>query len=58
VEVRHINRSSSATLHPKVYTSTNMLCPSVSGRASGVPDVSTVGGQLVANRRVTADLTA
>jgi hypothetical protein len=26
VEVRHINRSSSATRHPKVYTSTNMLC--------------------------------
>jgi hypothetical protein len=26
VEVRHINRSSSATRHPEVDTSTNMLC--------------------------------
>jgi hypothetical protein len=26
VEVRQINRSSSATRHPKVDTSTNMLC--------------------------------
>jgi hypothetical protein len=31
-----------------------MLCPSVSGRASGVPDVSTVGRQLAANPPLTA----
>jgi len=30
VEVRHINRSSSATRHPKVYTSTNMFVPAPS----------------------------
>ncbi len=43
MEVRHINRSSSATNQPKVDTraSTIMLCPSVSGSVSGVPDVST-----------------
>jgi hypothetical protein len=26
VEVRHINRSSSATRHPKVYTGAKILC--------------------------------
>jgi hypothetical protein len=35
-----------------------MLCPKVSGRVSGVPDVPTLGGQLAANPPLTAYLTA
>jgi hypothetical protein len=58
VEVRHISRSSSATRHPKVYTSTIMLCPTASGRVSRVPDVSTIVGQPAANLSRTAYLTA
>jgi hypothetical protein len=58
VEVRHINRSSSATRHPKVDTSTNMLCLRASGRDSGVPDVPTDGGQNAPSYVLTAYLTA
>jgi hypothetical protein len=43
---------------PKVYTSTNLLCPSVSGSASGVPDVPTVGGRHAAKPPLTPYLTA
>jgi len=58
VEVRHINRSSSATRHPKVYTSTNLLCLRASGRATGVPDVPTGGLQNAPGFALTAYLTA
>jgi hypothetical protein len=58
VEVRHINRSSFTTHHPKVYTSTNLLCPTASGRVSGVPDVPSIGGQFAAAPLLTAYLTA
>jgi hypothetical protein len=51
------------SLNPKVQgsipcASTIMLCPTASGRVSGVPDVSTVVGQLSANLPLTAYLTA
>src|SRR5436853_61499 len=51
------------TLNPKVQgsipcASTNMLCPRASGRAPGVPDVSTGGGQHLPRRLLTAYLTA
>ncbi len=50
-------------LNPKVQgstpcASTIMLCPRVSGRVSGVPDMSTVGGPLAAKPPLTAYLTA
>ena len=51
------------TLNPKVQgsipcASTNLLCPSVSGSASGVPDVPTVGERHAAKPPLTAYLTA
>jgi len=58
VEVRHINRSSSATRQPKVDTSTNLLCPRVSGSVCGVPDVPTGGRQNAPSYVLTAYLTA
>jgi len=50
-------------LNPKVQgsipcASTNMLCPRASGRALGVPDVSTGGGSTWPGRLLTAYLTA
>jgi hypothetical protein len=42
VEVGHINRSSAATHHPNVYTSTIILCQGVSGRLPVVLDVSSI----------------
>jgi hypothetical protein len=47
------------SLNPKVQgstpcASTIMLCATVSGRASDVPDVTAVGGKLAANPPLTA----
>ena len=58
MEVRHINRSSSATRQPKVDTSTNLLCPRVSGSVCGVPDVPSGGWQKAPSYALTAYLTA
>jgi hypothetical protein len=63
VRARVAQLAEQGTLNPKVQgstpcASTMMLCPRVSGRVSGVRDVSTGGRQLVASRRVTTYLTA
>src|SRR5205807_10374195 len=63
VHARVAQLAEQGTLNPKVQgsipcASTNMLCPRASGRAPGVPDVSTGGGQHLPRRLLTAYLTA